>query len=45
MVHTIRLVGLKDREGCLSLKLLAGKTGFRSYLAQDALMTCLEGFA
>jgi hypothetical protein len=28
MVHMIGLVGLKDRDGHLSLKLLAGKVGF-----------------
>jgi hypothetical protein len=28
MVHTIQLVGLKDQEGHLSLKLVAGKAKF-----------------
>jgi hypothetical protein len=44
VVNAIRPVGLKDREGRLSLNLLAGKSGFGKELAQDTLTTCLEGF-
>jgi hypothetical protein len=43
MVHAIRLVGLKDPEGHLSLKLLAEKVRFKHNKAQDMLTTCLEG--
>jgi hypothetical protein len=32
MIHAILLIGLKDREGRLSLKLLAGKVRFRKII-------------
>jgi hypothetical protein len=43
MVDVIWLVGLKDREGLLSLKLLVGKMGFGIYLAQDMLRHASRG--
>jgi hypothetical protein len=42
MVHAIRLVGLKDREGRLS-QVLAGKARFRKIIGSRHAATCHEG--